>query len=157
MEIEKCNGNWNFMYEFRIKDNWHPCHVIEVYCNKDVLNVLIFARNGAITHENRENVRKMSKERYLKERTEIIDYFGKWAFYHGYHEYVEDDLKMFDESNELSDDNIRKIFLVPDMRESSNVNMYCNYARMNPYEERCFVCERNDCKHKGEHTVIKLK
>ena len=29
-----------------------------------------------------------------------------------------------------------KIFLVPGINESENITMYCNYARMNPYEER---------------------
>ena len=42
------------------------------------------------------------------------------------------------------------ISLVPGINERENVYMYCNYARMNPYEE----CEKNDCKHKGEHTFI---
>lgn len=47
-----------------------------------------------------------------------------------------------------------KIFLVPGINESQNIYMYCNYARMNPYEERCLVCDREDCKHKGKHTII---
>lgn len=47
----------------------------------------------------------------------------------------------------------KKIYLVPDISEKQNIYMYCNYARMNPYEERCFECE-NDCKHKGKHTIL---
>lgn len=47
-----------------------------------------------------------------------------------------------------------KIFLVPGINESENMHMYCNYARMNPYEERCITCDRDDCKHKGKHTII---
>lgn len=47
-----------------------------------------------------------------------------------------------------------KIFLVPGINESENITMYCNYARMNPYEERCITCDRDDCKHKGKHTII---
>lgn len=29
MTIEECDGNWNFMYEFRIDDSWYPCNIIE--------------------------------------------------------------------------------------------------------------------------------
>lgn len=47
-----------------------------------------------------------------------------------------------------------KIFLVPGINESENITMYCNYARMNPYEERCITCDRDNCKHKGKHTII---
>lgn len=49
---------------------------------------------------------------------------------------------------------MNKIFLVPGINESENMHMYCNYARMNPYEERCITCDRDDCKHKGKHTII---
>lgn len=49
---------------------------------------------------------------------------------------------------------MKLISLVPGINEKENVYMYCNYARMNPYEERCFECEKNDCKHKGEYTLI---
>lgn len=47
----------------------------------------------------------------------------------------------------------KKIYLVPDISEQQNIYMYCNYARRNPHEERCFKCE-NDCKHKGKHTIL---
>ena len=30
MTLEECNGNWNFMYEFKIGENWYPCNVIKV-------------------------------------------------------------------------------------------------------------------------------
>ena len=46
-----------------------------------------------------------------------------------------------------------KICLVPPLTQSSNVWMYCNYARMAPHEERCLVC-KNKCQHQGKHTVI---
>ena len=49
----------------------------------------------------------------------------------------------------------RKIYLVPGIDEQQNIYMYCNYARMNPLEERCFECER-DCKHKGKHTILTI-
>lgn len=44
--------------------------------------------------------------------------------------------------------------LVPDLDAKENTFMYCNYARENPYEERCLSCI-NDCKHKGKHTIIR--
>lgn len=47
-----------------------------------------------------------------------------------------------------------KICLVPSMNSNSNIWMYCNYARMAPYEERCLNCENDKCKHQGEHTII---
>ena len=50
----------------------------------------------------------------------------------------------------------RVVYLVPSINESSNIFMYCNYARMNPREERCFTCTE-DCKHKGKHTKIVVK
>lgn len=49
---------------------------------------------------------------------------------------------------------MEKIYLVPGIREDQNVYMYCNYARMNPHEERCLSCNKDDCNHKGKHTII---
>ena len=49
---------------------------------------------------------------------------------------------------------MKKIYLVPDISESQNVYMYCNYARENPHEERCLSCDRENCNHKGKHTII---
>lgn len=46
-----------------------------------------------------------------------------------------------------------KVYLVPPLTQSSNVWMYCNYARMKPTEERCLVCN-NKCQHQGKHTII---
>ena len=46
-----------------------------------------------------------------------------------------------------------KIYLVPDLYNRENPWMYCNYARMNPQEERCLMCQ-NDCNHKGKHTIL---
>ena len=45
------------------------------------------------------------------------------------------------------------IHLVPSLRENENIYMYCNYARMNPCEERCLTC-KNKCEHKGKHTIL---
>ena len=52
---------------------------------------------------------------------------------------------------------MKPILLVPGINERENVYMYCNYARMNPYEERCLECDKKDCKHYGKHTIIKNK
>lgn len=45
---------------------------------------------------------------------------------------------------------MKKITLVPDIySQRENPGMYCNYARMKAYEERCFVCS-NNCEHAGK-------
>lgn len=51
---------------------------------------------------------------------------------------------------------MRKIYLVPHITNKDNVYMYCNYARNNPKEERCLNC-KNDCVHKGKHTILNSK
>lgn len=49
---------------------------------------------------------------------------------------------------------MKKITLVPDIySQRENPGMYCNYARMKAYEERCFVCS-NNCEHAGKYTVF---
>ena len=100
MKIEECDGNWNFMYEFRIDDSWYPCNIIEKK-EVDVNRVWIFTRNGTITTESREDVRKMSEDRYLKQRQDTIKNVGKYAFDHGYYEDIKEDLKQFYDSDEL--------------------------------------------------------
>lgn len=52
---------------------------------------------------------------------------------------------------------MKPISLVPGINERENVYMYCNYARMNPYEERCLECDRKDCEHNGEYTRLENK
>ena len=47
-----------------------------------------------------------------------------------------------------------KIYLVPSLTQRENIWMYCNYARMNPHEERCLNCKSSKCQHQGKHTVI---
>lgn len=47
-----------------------------------------------------------------------------------------------------------KIYLVSSLEERENPCFYCNYARENPYEERCLNCGMENCKHKGEHTIL---
>ena len=67
----------------------------------DVNRVWIFTRNGTITTESREDVRKMSEDRYLKQRQDTIKNVGKYAFDHGYHEDIKEGLKQFHNSEEL--------------------------------------------------------
>ena len=67
----------------------------------DVNRVWIFTRNGTITTESREDVRKMSEDRYLKQRQDTIKNVGKYAFDHGYHEDIKEDLKQFHNLEEL--------------------------------------------------------
>ena len=50
-----------------------------------------------------------------------------------------------------------KIYLVPSIDSTSNIWMYCNYARFAPHEERCLNCDNVHCQHKGKHTVIERK
>ena len=97
MTIEKCNGNWNYMYEFRIADSWYPCHLIEENgVIKEIDNKLqIFTRNGSIITERSENIRKMRKEQYLKQRSEDIKSLEEIAFVRGYHKNQNDDLALF--------------------------------------------------------------
>ena len=67
----------------------------------DVNRVWIFTRNGTITTESLEDVRKMSEDRYLKQRQDTIKNVGKYAFDHGYHEDIKEDLKQFHSAEEL--------------------------------------------------------
>lgn len=50
-----------------------------------------------------------------------------------------------------------KVYLVPSIdAKGANYMMYCNWARMNPYEERCVNCT-NNCEHAGKHTILEKK
>lgn len=62
---------------------------------------MIFTRNGSVTHEQSQDVRKMRKEDYLQNRKEVVEWLGKWAYNHGIHENVHDDLKLFDSVDNL--------------------------------------------------------
>ena len=99
MVIEECNGNLNYMYEFRINNNWYPCHIIRKSGNL----VRVFTRNGTIMTEHLEDVRKMTEIQYLKQRSDIIRYFGKFASSNGYHENIEEDLALFSKTLEVKD------------------------------------------------------
>lgn len=62
---------------------------------------MIFTRNGSVIHEQSQDVRKMRKEDYLQNRKEVIEWLGKWAYNHGIHENMHDDLKLFDSVYDL--------------------------------------------------------
>ena len=64
MTVEQANGNYNYMYEFRIDKSWYPCHLL----NDSVENehCMIFTRNGSVIHEQLQDIRKMRKEDYLQ-------------------------------------------------------------------------------------------
>lgn len=63
MTLEECNGNWNYMYEFRIGENWYPCNVIKA--NND--QVRIFTRNCIYNYLKGEQM----------EKDAIVDYVSK--------------------------------------------------------------------------------
>lgn len=94
MAIEQANGNYNHMYEFRIGESWHPCHLLHDFVEDGYC--MIFTRNGSVTSEQLNDVRKMQKEDYLQNRKEVVKWLGKFTYHHGIHENVNDDLKLFD-------------------------------------------------------------
>lgn len=99
MKLEQCNGNWNFMYEWRINaesNNWYPCHVYESERSNDK-DVCIFTRNGSLMTESAENVRKMSKETYIKNREKNITQL-KYCKEKGFHETLEEDLELLEKA-----------------------------------------------------------
>ncbi len=101
MTVEQANGNYNYMYEFRIDKLWYPCHLLNI--SDDKLHGVIFTRNGTVTDEKLQDIRKMHKEDYLQNRKEAIEWLEKWAYTHGIHEDINDDLKLFDSADDLDD------------------------------------------------------
>ena len=99
MNLEQCNGNYNHMYEFLLNDVWYPCHIYSDIVYES--GITIFTRNGGITSVPDDRVRKMSKDTYLKNRKEVIDNLREYAYERGFHESVEEDIRLFEESNEL--------------------------------------------------------
>ena len=57
MTVEQANGNYNHMYEFRIWESWHPCHLLNI--SNDKLHGVIFTRNGSVIYERLHDIRKM--------------------------------------------------------------------------------------------------
>ena len=99
MTVEQANGNYNYMYEFRIDKSWHPCHLLNI--SDDKLHGELFTTNGSVIQERLHDVRKMRKEDYLQNRKEVVEWLGKFAYYHGIHENLDDDLKLFDSLDDL--------------------------------------------------------
>ena len=54
MTVEQANGNYNYMYEFRIDKS---CHLLNI--SNDKLHGVIFTRNGSVIHERLHDIRKM--------------------------------------------------------------------------------------------------
>lgn len=100
MTIEQANGNWNFLYEFQIGNNWYPCNVLdETPLLKD--HLVIFTRNGAVIQQSINELRKRSKTDYLKDREDTIEWCKEFAYLHGFHENIDDDLKLFYSVNDI--------------------------------------------------------
>ncbi len=99
MTVEQANGNYNYMYEFRIDESWYPCHLLNI--SDDKLHGVIFTRNGSVIHKQSQNIRKMHKENYLQIRKEVVEWLGKWAYNYGIHKNLDDDLKLFDSVDDL--------------------------------------------------------
>jgi hypothetical protein len=101
MTVEQANGNYNHMYEFRIDKSWYPCHLLHDFVEDGYCYCTIFTRNGSVTSERLHDVRKMRKEDYLQNRKEVIEWIGRFAYHHGIHEKLDDDLKLFDSVDDL--------------------------------------------------------
>lgn len=97
MTFDQCNGNWNYMYEWRTSsdsDQWYPCHLYDKESSNNN-EIYIYTRNGTIMREKEENVRKMSKENYIKNRKESIKFAGKHYKAVGFHDTLEEDLALW--------------------------------------------------------------
>lgn len=102
MTFEQCYRNFNFMYEWKINydyDEWYPCHIYQP--KRDYNGITIFTRNASVITAHNGCVRKMSRDTYIKNREECIEDMEEYAYKHGFHKDVMEDLKLFDESNEL--------------------------------------------------------
>ena len=96
MTLAQCNGNYNYMYEWRLGDEWYPCHLCNV--KEPEGYICIFTRNGTIMSEKTDNVRKMSKEHYIAQRTKDKNDLGEYFTQKGYHDTLEEDLSFFEVS-----------------------------------------------------------
>lgn len=77
------SGNLNYKYEWKLGDEWYPCHIYEdstFDCGKE--KIWIYTRNGTIMAEN--NVRKMSKEKYDQQTKNNLQFLGVYASDYGY-------------------------------------------------------------------------
>lgn len=115
MQSKKMYGNWNYIYEYKLTymvgdklhDEWCPCHIIIDTCFHLIPKGKCHVRNryGNPDIVPINSVRKMSKEYYLKTRSKYIercgDVFRVWRF--GFHENIEDDLKLYEKSNDLEE------------------------------------------------------
>ena len=103
MQLEDCRENFNMMYEWTYGNagEWYPCHVLTDERNLD-WPVVNCTRNGSISIEPIHNVRKMGMKRYLENRKEVIELYEESSYkWYGYHKDIEEDLKLFEQSNDL--------------------------------------------------------
>lgn len=102
MDSKKAYKNWNHMYEYKFLGKWYPCHILNDpfpqngYCS-------IYTANGSADTVPFDCVRKMNKRDYLKHRGECIEQLGNNfpVFRLGFHEDIEDDLRMYEQLDEL--------------------------------------------------------
>ena len=71
MTVEQANGNYNHMYEFRIDKSWYPCHLLHDFVEDGYC--MIFTRNGSVTSEQLNDVRKMRKEIIYKTEKKLLN------------------------------------------------------------------------------------
>lgn len=133
MTFEQCNGNFNYMYEWRSCDDWYPCHIYHPKINEN--SITIFTRNGSITTESVNDVRKMNKEDYLNNREKCINDIGKYAYERGFHEDIEEDIRLFLEANELAM-NILVLLGERDMEEIQKKSYWQRYKENMTEEQR---------------------
>lgn len=78
-------GNWNFKYEWRLGNEWYPCHL---YMENDFPRkdgeILIYTRNGSIIGVDESDVRQMPEEKYIKQTEVYLKILGKHAAKYGY-------------------------------------------------------------------------
>ena len=92
IDIEKCSGYWNFMYEYQMKGDWYPCHAIE---QTDDGYVRVFNSVGNIFSVRVAEVRKMSLKSFLAGRKRTIDDYGSDSYRHGLHSRESEDVNQF--------------------------------------------------------------
>lgn len=106
MDSKEAYKNWNYMYEYKLFDEWCPCHVLtdpplhflkEGYCS-------LYNAYGSVDTVSLNVVRKLTKEKYLELRKESFEWLGKNFDIRrlGFHRNIEDDLKIYDQANDLS-------------------------------------------------------
>lgn len=96
MTLSQYRDNWNYMHEWTHNSQWYPCHIYyDNYYQVDDENIYICTRNCTIMCVSRKYVRKMSEETYVTQRNQCMSVLVKYHELHGFHETLEEDLKVF--------------------------------------------------------------